>query len=44
MANGLIQVVAGVNVKYIDNVPNVLLGLKSHGTPIRCTAKFSLLL
>jgi 8-oxo-dGTP pyrophosphatase MutT (NUDIX family) len=31
MANGLIQVVAGVNVKYIDNVPNVLLGLKSHG-------------
>jgi 8-oxo-dGTP diphosphatase len=28
MANGLIQVVAGVNVKFIDNVPNVLLGLK----------------
>jgi 8-oxo-dGTP diphosphatase len=31
MANGLIQVVAGVNVKYIDNVPNILLGLKPRG-------------
>lgn len=29
--NELIQVVAGVNVKYIDDVPYVLLGLKSRG-------------
>ncbi len=27
----LIQVVAGVNVKHIDGVPHVLLGLKTHG-------------
>ena len=27
----LIQVVAGINVKHIDNVPYVLLGLKPHG-------------
>ena len=32
MGNGLIQVVAGVNIKYIDNVPFVLLGLKPNGT------------
>ena len=31
MVNGFIQVVAGVNVKYIDNVPNILLGLKPSG-------------
>ena len=31
MGNGLIQVVAGINVKYIDNVPFVLLGLKPSG-------------
>ena len=31
MSNGLIQVVAGVNVKYINNVPHVLLGLKPRG-------------
>lgn len=31
MGNGLIQVVAGMNVKYIDNVPFVLLGLKPSG-------------
>ena len=31
MKNGLIQVVAGMNVKYIDNVPFVLLGLKPSG-------------
>jgi 8-oxo-dGTP pyrophosphatase MutT (NUDIX family) len=31
MNNGLIQVVAGVNVKYIDNIPCVLLGLKPGG-------------
>ena len=31
MGNGLIQVVAGVNVKYINNVPHVLLGLKPRG-------------
>ena len=29
--NGLIQVVAGVNVKYINNIPHVLLGLKPSG-------------
>lgn len=28
----LIQVVAGINVKYIDDVPHVLLGLKPRGT------------
>ena len=32
MGNGYIQVVAGVNIKYIDNVPFVLLGLKPNGT------------
>ena len=31
MGNGLIQVVAGINVKYINNVPFVLLGLKPSG-------------
>ena len=31
MGNGLIQVVAGANVKYIDNVPFILLGLKPSG-------------
>ena len=31
MGNGLIQVVAGMNVKYIDNVPYILLGLKPSG-------------
>jgi 8-oxo-dGTP pyrophosphatase MutT (NUDIX family) len=31
MGNGLIQVVAGINVKYVDNVPFVLLGLKPNG-------------
>ena len=31
MGNGLIQVVAGINVKYVDNVPFVLLGLKPSG-------------
>jgi 8-oxo-dGTP pyrophosphatase MutT (NUDIX family) len=29
--NGLTQVVAGINVKYINNIPNVLLGLKPNG-------------
>lgn len=29
--NGLIQVVAGANVKYVDNVPFILLGLKPSG-------------
>ena len=28
---GLTQVVAGVNVKYINNIPHVLLGLKPSG-------------
>ena len=32
MGNGYIQVVAGVNIKYIDNIPFVLLGLKPNGT------------
>ena len=32
MSNGLIQVVAGINVKFIDDVPHVLLGLKPRGT------------
>jgi len=31
MGNGLIQVVAGINIKYIDNIPFVLLGLKPSG-------------
>jgi 8-oxo-dGTP pyrophosphatase MutT (NUDIX family) len=31
MGNGLIQVVAGMNVKYIDNIPYILLGLKPSG-------------
>ena len=31
MGNGLIQVVAGINVKYINNTPHVLLGLKPNG-------------
>lgn len=31
MGNGLIQVVAGANVKYIDNVAFILLGLKPNG-------------
>ena len=30
-SNGLIQVVAGINVKYINNIPFVLLGLKPSG-------------
>ena len=29
--NGLIQVVAGANIKYIDNTPFILLGLKPSG-------------
>ena len=32
MGNGYIQVVAGINIKYIDNIPFVLLGLKPNGT------------
>ena len=32
MSNGLIQVVADINVKFIDDVPHVLLGLKPRGT------------
>lgn len=31
MKNGLTQVVAGANVKYIKNIPHVLLGLKPSG-------------
>ena len=31
MKNGLTQVVAGAHVKYIDNVPFILLGLKPSG-------------
>jgi len=31
MGNGLIQVVAGANIKYIDNIPFILLGLKPSG-------------
>ena len=31
MSNGLTQVVAGAHVQYIDNVPQVLLGLKPSG-------------
>ena len=29
--NGLIQVVAGMNIKYVDNIPFILLGLKPSG-------------
>ena len=32
MIGKLIQVVAGINIKYIDNIPFVLLGLKPNGT------------
>lgn len=31
MSNGLIQVVAGAHIKYINNIPHVLLGLKPSG-------------
>ena len=31
MKNQLTQVIAGINVKYIDGAPHVLLGLKPHG-------------
>ena len=31
MTNGLTQVVAGIDIKYVDNVPFVLLGLKPSG-------------
>ncbi len=31
MKNGLTQVVAGAHVKYIDEVPYILLGLKPSG-------------
>jgi len=31
MGNGLTQVVAGAHIKYIDNVPFILLGLKPSG-------------
>ena len=31
MGKNLIQVVAGINIKYIDNIPFVLLGLKPSG-------------
>ena len=31
VSKGLTQVVAGINVKYIDNIPFVLLGLKPSG-------------
>jgi 8-oxo-dGTP pyrophosphatase MutT (NUDIX family) len=31
MGKGLIQVVAGINIKYVDNIPFVLLGLKPSG-------------
>ena len=31
MGNGLIQVVAGAHIKYVDNIPFVLLGLKPSG-------------
>jgi len=31
VSKGLTQVVAGVNIKYINNIPNVLLGLKPSG-------------
>jgi 8-oxo-dGTP pyrophosphatase MutT (NUDIX family) len=32
MGKNLIQVVAGINIKYINNIPFVLLGLKPNGT------------
>ena len=32
MTNGLTQVVAGIDIKYVDNIPFVLLGLKPSGT------------
>ena len=31
MGNGLIQVVAGAHIKYVDNIPFILLGLKPSG-------------
>ena len=31
MKNGLIQVVAGAHIKYVDNIPFILLGLKPSG-------------
>ena len=31
VSKGLIQVVAGISVKYINNIPHVLLGLKPSG-------------
>ena len=31
MGKDLIQVVAGINIKYVDNIPFVLLGLKPSG-------------
>jgi 8-oxo-dGTP pyrophosphatase MutT (NUDIX family) len=31
MSNGLIQVVAGAHIKYVDNIPFILLGLKPSG-------------
>ena len=31
MTNGLTQVVAGIDIKYVDNIPFVLLGLKPSG-------------
>ena len=31
MSNGLIQVVAGANIKYVDSIPFLLLGLKPNG-------------
>ncbi len=31
MKNGLIQVVAGAHIKYVNNVPFILLGLKPSG-------------
>lgn len=31
MKNGLTQVVAGAHIKYVDNVPFILLGLKPSG-------------
>jgi 8-oxo-dGTP diphosphatase len=30
-SNGLTQVVAGIDIKYVDNIPFVLLGLKPSG-------------
>ena len=31
MGKGLIQVVAGAHIKYVDNIPFILLGLKPSG-------------